>query len=388
MLVEHSVERHVRPSLLRVAVDYRPVEQHRSGIARYVSELLQRLASRPDIDLSLLSGDLLSPVQHACPNQRFDQPELRFRVPFPFKKIVRVCYTEPRFSAALGTMDIVWGTNYTLPGAGRSSCKRILTIHDMAWTKYPDAVQGPMLRILSSLADQVHSSDRVLVVSEATKQDLIRYCRVDSQKVRVIYNGVSERFHPLSGSLEAVRERYGLPKRFVLFVGTVEPRKNLARLVEAFNHAAGRIEQSLVVVGAKGWKTSPIYQEISRSPVRDRIHVAGFVPDEDLPAVYNLADAFMYPSLYEGFGIPVVEAMACGIPVVTSDVSSLPEVAGDAALLVDPLDTARLAEAMERIVHDHAMRAALRAKGLERAKRFSWDASAAQVVQCFRELCP
>jgi glycosyltransferase involved in cell wall biosynthesis len=297
-----------------------------------------------------------------------------------------MCYTEPRFSAALDTMDIVWGTNYTLPDIGRSSCKRILTVHDMAWTRYPDAIQAPMLRILSGLAEHVESADRVLVVSEATKQDLIRHCRVDSRKVRVIYNGVSERFRPLTESLDSVRLRYNLPERFVLFVGTVEPRKNLARLVEAFDRVGRKIEHSLVVVGAKGWKTSPIYREISRSPLRDRIHVAGFVADGDLPAVYNLADAFVYPSLYEGFGIPVVEAMACGIPVVTSDVSALPEVAGDAALLVDPFDSGALAEALERIVHDEPLRDSLRSKGIERARRFSWDTSAAHVIQCFREL--
>jgi glycosyltransferase involved in cell wall biosynthesis len=233
----------------------------------------------------------------------------------------------------------------------------------------------------------VDSADRVLVVSEATKQDLMRHCRVDGQKVRVIYNGVSERFHPLTESLDSVRLRYNLPERFVLFVGTVEPRKNLARLVEAFNRVGRKIAHSLVVVGAKGWKTSPIYREIGRSPLRDRIHVTGFVADGDLPAVYNLADAFVYPSLYEGFGIPVVEAMACGTPVVTSDVSALPEVAGDAAVLVDPLDVAQLAEAIERVLHDETLREMLRAKGIERAKRFSWDASAAKVVQCFREVC-
>jgi glycosyltransferase involved in cell wall biosynthesis len=257
----------------------------------------------------------------------------------------------------------------------------------MSWVYYPETIQEPTRRMVSALSDHLHAADRVFAVSAATKEDLVKHCSIDARKVDVVYNGVSGRFSRLTGSLEDVRVRYGLPDRFVLFVGTVEPRKNLARLVEAFDHAARKITQSLVVVGAKGWKTSGIYQAIQASPFRDRIHLAGFVADDDLPAVYNLADAFVYPSLYEGFGIPVVEAMACGTPVVTSKVPALSEVAGDAALLVDPLDPRGLAEAMERIVQDEALRATLRAKGLERAKRFSWDASAAQVVQCFRELC-
>lgn len=379
--------RHAQAQALRVAVDYRPVEQHRSGIARYVSELLQRIGQNSEIDIHLLSSDLLRPVRRAGPETQFDEPDQHFPVPFPFKKVVRYCYTEPRFSRAVENMDIVWGTNFTLPKIGRSRCRRVMTVHDMAWVRYPETIQAPMLRILSGLSEHVFSADRVLVVSEATKQDLMRHCQVDANKVRVIYNGVSQRFRPVSELLDVVRGRYHLPKKFMLFVGTVEPRKNLTRLVEAFNRAGSKVEQSLVVVGAKGWKTSPLCEEINRSPVRDRIHLAGFVADDDLPAVYNLADALIYPSLYEGFGIPVIEAMACGTPVVTSDVSALPEVAGDAALLIDPLNTSQLADAMERIVHDQPLRASLRAKGIERAKKFSWDESASQVVHCFRELC-
>lgn len=372
---------------LRVAVDFRPVEQARAGIARYVSELVQRMALHTGLDLFLISSDPLQPVRQVLRGERLDEATRGVKIPFPFKKIVRVCFTEPRYSTALRRMQVVWGTNYSLPAHGRVSGKRVLTVHDMSWLYHPETLQDPTLRMLANLSQHLHAADRVLTVSEATKDDLVRRLEIDPRKITVIYNGVSDRFRSLDTPLDNVQERYRLPKRFFLFVGTVEPRKNLARLIEAFERAGRHLEHSLVVVGAKGWKTSPIYRAIETSRVRDRIQLLGFVADADLPAIYNLADAFVYPSLYEGFGIPIVEAMACGTPVVTSNVSAMPEVAGDAALLIEPLDPHGLAEAMERIVQDGALRNSLRAKGLERAKRFSWDTSAAQVVQSFRELC-
>ncbi len=371
---------------LRVAVDYRPVEKHSSGIARYVSELVQRIESYPDLTLWLLSSDPLRPVRRVRPEDRFAEPYLPARIPFPFKKIVRKAHTEPRFAAVFDRVDIVWGTSYVLPTLKKISCKQIVTVHDMAAVYYPETIPEKMLQTLSDLPYHLDAADAVFVVSEATKVDVVKHFGTDAKKIRVIYNGVSDRFRRLDGSLEVARNRYRLPKRFFLFVGTVEPRKNLVRLIQAFNRVGKELDQDLVIVGAKGWMASPLFDEINRSPFRDRIHLTGFVEEVDLPAVYNLADALIYPSLYEGFGIPVVEAMACGTPVVTSNVSALPETANDAAVLVDPLDTDRLAHAMERIVHDEELRASLRAKGLVRARRFSWDASARDVVRCFRDL--
>ena len=212
---------------------------------------------------------------------------------------------------------------------------------------------------------------------------MVGWLGIEQEKVTVIRNGVDPCFNQLALAPAHVRERYGLPPHFLLFVGTIEPRENLERLIAAFNLVAPKIKHTLVIVGARGWKTSPIYGAASASPFRDRILFTGLVDDGDLPAVYNLADAFVYPSVYEGFGIPVIEAMACGTPVVTSNVSALPEVAGDAALLIDPFDVRGLAGAMERIVHDEPLRATLRAKGLERAKRFSWDTSARKSCSAF-----
>lgn len=371
---------------MRVAVDFRPVEQAQAGIARYVSELVRRIAACPEIELFLVSSNPFQPVRPVFPGEGLDQSRT-VQVPFPFKKLVRLCVTEPRYSGALRRMQVVWGTNYSLPGLGHAPGKQVLTVHDMSWLHYPETIQEPTLRMLENVSRHLHAADQVFTVSEATKNDVVSRWPIDPQKVKVIYNGVSERFRRLDTSPDEVRDRYDLPKRFFLFVGTVEPRKNLARLVEAFDSVGRHVDHSLVVVGAKGWKASPIYRAIQASPVRDRIRLLGFVADADLPAIYNLADAVVYPSLYEGFGIPIVEAMACGTPVVTSNVSAMPEVAGDAALFIDPLDPRGIAAAMERILQDGALRERLRAKGLERAKRFSWDISAAQVMQCFRELC-
>ncbi len=375
---------------LRVAVDYRPVEGKRAGIGRYVYEILQRVCSRSDFELSLISSRPFRPIAAVQGCRDLDRPGPRLAVPFPFKKVIRLCYTEPTAHAMLtdAHIDLLWGTTYFFPLAlAKGPWKRVVTVHDLASRYYPEALEAPMLGQLNRLEEHVAVADRVLAVSETTKRDLVKFLNVAPGKIEVVYNGVSERFRRLDGVPERVKLQYRLPERFLLFVGTVEPRKNLPRLIKAFDAAARKIPHALVIVGAKGWKAAPMYRAITESPFRDRILFTGYVDDDDLPALYNLADVLVYPSLYEGFGIPVVEAMACGTPVMTSNGSALAEIADGAAVLVDPLDVGRIGEAIERVVGDEPLRADLRAKGFERAKHFSWDVAASQVVACFQALC-
>ena len=375
---------------LRVAVDYRPVEGRRAGIGRYVHEILQRMYARPECEFSLISTRPFRPIAAVRSRWDLDRPGPRLAVPFPLKKIIRLCYTEPAAHAMLKRLriDVLWGTTYFFPlGLDQGPWKRVVTVHDLASRYYPEALDAPMLGQFNRLEEHLAAADKVLAVSETTKRDLVKLLNVAPEKVEVVYNGVSERFRRLDRVPESVRLRYRLPERFLLFVGTVEPRKNLTRLIKAFDAAARTIPHALVIVGAKGWKTAPMYRAITESPFRDRILFTGYVDDDDLPALYNLADALVYPSLYEGFGIPVVEAMACGTPVMTSNGSALAEIADGAAVLVDPLDVGRMGEAIERVVGDEGLRADLRAKGFERARRFSWDVAASQVVACFQALC-
>ena len=372
---------------LSLAMDTRPLEESPAGIARYVREYAVRLLRLPSFRLFMLSGDPFRCIRPL--RTEADLSKRVFQVPFPFKKAVRRLLTEPRIYQCLRGMDvqILWGTNYQLPRPVRGSWKQVITVHDLAWRRFPGSVKRPLVRMLDRLGNHVAVADRVFTVSAFTKKELVDWLGVSQEKVVVVGNGVDARFRPVEITSTAVQDQYRLSLPFMLSVGTIEPRKNLERLIRAFDLVAPKIKHSLVIVGARGWKTSPIYGAYKASPFRDRIVFTGFVNDAELPAVYNLADAVVYPSLYEGFGIPVIEAMACGTPVITSNLSALPEVAGDAALLVDPFDVRALADAMERIVQDEPLRATLRAKGLERAKQFSWDASVAEVARCFRELC-
>jgi glycosyltransferase involved in cell wall biosynthesis len=186
------------------------------------------------------------------------------------------------------------------------------------------------------------------------------------------------------GALAAVRERYSIPGApYVLAVGTVQPRKNYARLIAAMHELP---DHHLVIVGGKGWLEGPIYEAARAPGAARRVHFTGFADDADLPALYSGAAAFAFPSLYEGFGLPILEAMACGTPVVAANASSLPEVAGDAAVLVDPLDTGALADALRRVTSDADFAEALRARGFEQARRFTWEAAARQLVEVYRRV--
>lgn len=375
---------------LRVAADYRPAEGNRSGIGRYVYEILQRIHGRPDVRVSLLTSSPFRPIR--SPENRGDLNRTKpyGQVPFPFKKLVRLGYTEPEGYRVLKKtcFQILWSTSHVVPGhLVKGPWRHVVTVHDLASRYFPETLEAPVLAQLRRLEKHVAAADAVLTVSQTTKRDLVTLLNVAPEKIEVVYNGVSEHFRRLNGVPERVKRQYRLPDRFLLFVGTVEPRKNLTGLVKAFDLAARQIPHALVIVGATGWKTAPLSQVVNESPFRDRIVFTGYVDDGDLPAFYNLADALVYPSLYEGFGIPVIEAMACGTPVVTSNGSALAEISGHAALLVDPHEIAQIANAIEQVVSDSTLRDNLRSKGFERAKHFSWDAAASQIVTCFHALC-
>ncbi|HLY27042.1 MAG TPA: glycosyltransferase family 1 protein, partial [Aggregatilineales bacterium] len=204
----------------------------------------------------------------------------------------------------------------------------------------------------------------------------------------VLYSGVNETFKPVGDAapLQAVRARYGLGQRpFILAVGTLQPRKNYARLIRAFAQI-GEADLALVIAGGRGWLYDEIFAEVQRLGLGPRVIFPGFVADQDLPALYSAAAVLAYPSIYEGFGLPILEAFACGTPVVSSNASCLPEVAGDAALLIDPTDVAALAEALTRALTDTALRAQLTAAGLARAQQFTWQAAAQQLLAEYRAL--
>ncbi len=285
-----------------------------------------------------------------------------------------------------GPLCLFHATDFVLPPT-RPGTRTLLTVHDLTFLRAPETASPRLKRYLDLVVPRsVARADHVLADSQATKDDLIALYDAPAEKVTVLYSGVEARFRPVddAAALQAVRAKYGVGEApYVLSVGTVQPRKNFARLIEAMRALP---DHHLVIAGGRGWLEGPIHAAANAPDVRGRVHFIGFADDEDLPALYSGADVFAFPSLYEGFGLPILEAMACGTPVVAANTSSLPEVAGDAALLIDPTDTDALAEALRAATSDAAQRESLRQRGIERARRFTWRAAAAQLRAIYREV--
>lgn len=257
-----------------------------------------------------------------------------------------------------------------------STTKLVLVVHDLSPVLMPEmySLKSRVWHRLVNLPKLARRADKILAVSEFTKQALVNQLQIDSNKIKVGLLGVDhERYHANLDSkrLREVRNNYNLPVEFVLFVGTVEPRKNVSRLIEALKYIPSHVH--LVIAGKLGWKYREIIQTINNSSEARRIHYLGYVAEEDKPYLLKLARVMVWPSLYEGFGLPVLEAMAVGTPVVSSSVTSIPEVAGDAAILVNPYNIADIGKAVEMLIDDSPLRADLIRKGLQRAARFSWE---------------
>lgn len=271
----------------------------------------------------------------------------------------------------------------------QSVCPTVVTVHDLSFIHYPDS-----FRVLQRLYQRtmmpisIRRAARVIAVSENTKMDLLRLCRADPARVQVVYNGVEGRFRPIAKpEVEEFRRQRGLPERMILFVGTLEPRKNVTTLLKAYAllRKTGRTEVPLVIAGGRGWLYGPTLALAEELDLGEHVFFPGYVSDTELPLWYNAAEIFVFPSLYEGFGLTPLEAMACGTPVIVSSASSLPEVVGDAGLIVESQNVEGLAEAIARLLDDPALRKELGAAGQRRAREFTWPKTAQKTVAVYRQ---
>ncbi len=264
----------------------------------------------------------------------------------------------------------------------------VLTVHDLIFRRLPQH-HKPLNRWYLNLTLPLYCrrADHIIAISECTRRDLVAAYNLPPEKITVIHEAADPRFRPQpADKVAAVRARYHLPERYLLFVGTIEPRKNLSRLLVAFEslYAEG-LTDALVIVGRRGWLYDDFFARLERSPARDAVIFLGYTPDEDLPAIYAGAQALALPSLYEGFGLPVLEAMACGAPVACSDTSSLPEITGDAALHFAPSDAKSITAVLRRLLRDADLRQALQQRGFEQAAKFSWKRVAAETKAVYEK---
>jgi glycosyltransferase involved in cell wall biosynthesis len=371
-------------SPLRLTMDGIPLLFRRAGIGRYTYELVTHFAGGPSpVSVRLANVGWSLPrtrVPALAPGDWLDRMIPRYRyhavafnlIPRPIKRRVLAA------QVSAGS-DVYFGTNFL--GVFHRAFPTVLTVHDMAYHIYPEHALPSMRRALDQhLPGHVQRAARVIADSEATKRDIVRILGTPADKVAVVPLATNPSFRPVAdpARLSAVRARHRLPARYLLYVGTIEPRKNLCTLFDAMAQLPADIP--LVVVGGRGWNAGAVFARLDDLVARGRALYLGYVAEADLPAVYSMASLFVFPSHYEGFGIPPLEAMACGVPVVTTNVSSLPEVVGDAGILVTPNHVDELAAAANRVLSDEDLAARMRVAGLARAATFSWQATAERTL--------
>jgi len=291
----------------------------------------------------------------------------------------------------LGQVEVVHSTNYSAPQFCDRRKQLVMTIYDLSFLAYPQFLLPNTLTVtLQGTREAIARADALITISQYSRQELIERMGVAEERVVVTRLAADSRCVRVEDPerISLVRKRYCLPEHFVLFVGSLEPRKNVGRLLQAYAQLPISLQDDihLVIAGGVGWLNDDIHPTVLQLGMKDRVHFIGYVEENDLPVVYSLATVFAYPSHYEGFGLPVLEAMQCGAPVLTSNVSSLPEVAGDAAVLVTPTEVEDIAHGLKRLL-DHAdLRAELRIRGYQRAREFSWERCARETLAVYRNL--
>ncbi len=366
---------------MRIGVMLRHYEQHEGGVKHYTKMLLPwlfSLGSKHQFVLIYQNPTLLGTYAR-YPNVE----ELVTRMPgtLLWDQVGVPWVTRDR------ELDIIFNPKFTIPFFTRP--KTIFVLHGSEWFVIPEVFPWYDRLYTKRLVPlYCRHADAFISVAEAVKADAVRHVHADPDKIFTVYNGIDPRqFHFIENAdqLQAVRAKYKLPEKYILWVGQIESRKNIKRLLQAFAQLAPEVSHDLVIAGEQrfGAKDQEELAVLKELGLEQRVRFIGWVSHDDLPAIYRLADLFPFPSLYEGFGIPLVEAMACGCPIVTANTCAPPEVVAGAALLVDPYDVAAIAEAMRALLRDGNLRAKLVARGLERAKSFSWEKCARQVLAVF-----
>jgi len=362
--------------LSRIAIEATSLARpHRSGVAVYGANLIGQLA-RLDRENRYFLCYRLSRLR-----------QRRFFLRVEAANFQRKMIQEPWNRLFMNRVDLYHGLDARVYAGGRA--RKIMTVHDVL--HYSDAfpVRPYPESRTRRFREMLRVSDRIIAVSESTRAEILRAFPVSADKIRVIRLGVEERFRPREeAAIAPVLRRYGIRRPYLLYLGCLEKRKNLVRLLEAFAVLKDNRYSSLglVLAGEAGEGAEEVFRAVERLHLGQRVFLPGYVRGEDLPEIYAGSEVFLYPSLYEGFGLPVLEAMACGTPVVCSRATSLPEVAGEAALLVDPHRPEDMAEAVARLLGDPALRREHRCLGLDRARTFDWERTARETLQVYREV--
>lgn len=372
--------------MIKVGIDVRCLVQPLTGIGRYTLEMCRALSERDDLSLYFYSP---SPIHHKildqCPGAAVDVPLKKINLT---NKIYRQLWSEIYLPLRIkrDKVDVFWGPAHHLPFFLPTRIPSVVTIHDLVW-KYAGETMRPLSRFFETIRmpHSVRKANRVVADSYSTQQEVLEEFGIHEDKVSVIHLGKPQRQNvpPLDCLISL-----GLTRSYFLFVGTIEPRKNLTRLLKAYVLLSEETKQKsqLVIVGGSGWGHVNLLETINELNLTQHVLVLGYVDDAVLPALYAHAQFLAMPSLYEGFGLPLVEAMVYGTPVLTSNTSSMPEVAGEAGVLVDPLDIESIGEGLRHLIENATLRTDLAEKALKNGERFSWERAADQLVSVFERV--
>ena len=355
-------------------------ETEKTGIGWCVWRLTEQLAARDDTDITINYFSKGHSPEETALVYSFEGKNVRVRevksikswmykmhslvVPIPYRKLFG------------DDADVSCFLNYYIPPF--ASGKRVSVVYDMVARAYPETMDFRTRILLgTTLRSSIKRADRIVTISEAAKSEIIKYYNTDADRISVMPMGVEEGYCPQTEGLNDIKLKYGIDGAYLMYLGTLEPRKNIETLIRAYALLKKRISApKLVIAGKKGWAYEGIFKLTKELELESDVIFTGYLERSEIPVLLTGAEAFVFPSVYEGFGMPPLEAMACGCPVITSNVSALPEVAGDAGLLCDPKSPEEFAAAMERVCTDKALAKSMSEKGLERAKSYTWKRAA------------
>ncbi len=371
---------------MRIGIDATALPPQPVGAGNYIIQLIRALASLKVNDEFVIFAQQRGHALISLPeNDSFEWIILEDRN--PGSRLIWEQTLYPQLIRKSG-VDLLHSMHYTRPV--KLPCASVVTFHDMTFFLYPELhTRAKRLFFPLAIRASARQADALTAVSESTRQDAIRVLGISPEKITATQLGVDPTFRPINDAAikGKIAEKYDLPERFILYVGLLEPRKNLPMLIRAYKRLIDGGENfKLVLVGRYGWMHEELLRQINNLDLEEMVHFTGYVSQEDLPLVYNLSSLFVYPTLYEGFGLPALEAMACGVPVITTDVSSLPEIVGEAGILVPVNNVEALYGAMIAVLGDEDLRRKMINKGIQRAAKFTWEQTAILTFQVYQQV--
>ncbi len=376
---------------LRIGINTRYLQRRMSGIERYIQELIFNLAKIDTTHNYILFFNKDTPLPPTPIAKNFSTMISKFPTNQRWLRLIWE-HMYLRYEIKKNNLSLFHGPAFFVPIWKPRACKYVITVHDIAFIKYPKTFTfSTQLYYKLLFSRSLKLADMIITDSESTKYDIMQNYFIEEDKIKVIYLGVSDVFFKRQKPQDIlnIKKKYKLPEKYFLFTGVLSPRKNLIRILKAFSilkQEKAYNKYKLIIVGRKGWLYEGIFTQVKKLCLQDEVSFIDHIPEEHFSVLYHCAEIYLFPSLYEGFGLPILEAMACGCPVITSNVSSMPEVAGDAALLINPTNIQELIQVIKTICEDKTLQKQLRAKGFKQVKKFSWKKTAEETIQVYSSL--